>query len=342
MENYLSDSNSKRPAVSVVIPNYNYSKYLDGRISSILSQTFTDYELILLDDASTDNSVEILNRYKDNPHVARIVVNEKNSGSPFAQWKKGIDLAKGKWIWIAEADDLADPSFLETCYRYAEALDNVAFCNADSKDIDSDGNPIPHREKKYRFDNAEAIATDGRSFAQHWMVWENPVVNASGVLFRKDFALAITDHSWMQLRYAGDWVFWFEMAKQGTVVKIQRKQNLYRHRTSQTQTGINSVQSIAENFRVVCKIMNTLPTLSRFEKALIKGKLLRRIGHLKKKELRITVQKSYIDTFGSYSAFDKWLFKIIKLLHFLPFIPSEKNYKFKDGAYPLSLKNDNQ
>ncbi len=338
----MSDSNSKRPAVSVVVPNYNYSKYLDGRISSILSQTFTDYELILLDDASTDNSVEILNRYKDNPHVAHIAVNEKNSGSPFAQWEKGIDLAKGKWIWIAEADDLADPSFLETCYRYAEALDNVAFCYADSKDIDSDGNPIPRREKKYRFDNAEAIATDGCSFARHRMVWENPVVNASGVLFRKDFALAIADHSWMQLRYAGDWMFWFEMAKQGTVVKIQRKLNLFRHHTSQTIKGLTNGQSYTESYISIHKIMSTFTTISKLERVLIRGKLLRRIGHLKNKELRITVQKSYIKIFGSYSFFDKWLFRLLKLFHFLPFIPYEKKYKFKDGAYPVSLKNDNQ
>ena len=58
--------NEKAPLVSVVVPNYNYARYLDARLSSILNQTFQDFELILLDDASTDNSLEILNKYKNN------------------------------------------------------------------------------------------------------------------------------------------------------------------------------------------------------------------------------------------------------------------------------------
>ena len=108
------------PVVSVIIPNYNYALYLKKRIESILNQTYTDYELILLDDASTDNSVEILEKYKDNPHVSHILVNEKNSGSPFQQWAKGISLARGKWIWIAEADDVAESnqSLSECCALY--------------------------------------------------------------------------------------------------------------------------------------------------------------------------------------------------------------------------------
>ena len=71
-------------SVSIIVPNYNYACYLNVRIASILNQSYTNYELILLDDASTDNSVEILEKYKDNPHVSHILVNEKNSGSPFS------------------------------------------------------------------------------------------------------------------------------------------------------------------------------------------------------------------------------------------------------------------
>ena len=65
--------NEKAPLVSVVVPNYNYARYLDARLSSILNQTFQDFELILLDDASTDNSLEVLDRYKDDPHVSHLL-----------------------------------------------------------------------------------------------------------------------------------------------------------------------------------------------------------------------------------------------------------------------------
>ena len=76
------------PVFSVIVPNYNHASFLAERIETILAQTFTDFELILLDDCSTDESVKILEKYCDHPKVSCIVVNEVNSGSRFLQWKK--------------------------------------------------------------------------------------------------------------------------------------------------------------------------------------------------------------------------------------------------------------
>ena len=102
------------PKVSVIVPNYNHARYLKARIDSILNQTFQDFELILLDDCSTDNSVELLQSYAGHPHVSHIVLNDRNTGSPFLQWQKGIGLAQGEYVWIAESDDTAQPDFLST------------------------------------------------------------------------------------------------------------------------------------------------------------------------------------------------------------------------------------
>lgn len=66
----------QNPLVSVIVPNYNYARFLRQRIDSILLQDFTDYELILLDDASSDDSRSILESYRSNPHTACIVCNE--------------------------------------------------------------------------------------------------------------------------------------------------------------------------------------------------------------------------------------------------------------------------
>ena len=82
------------PKVSVIVPNYNHAPYLKRRIDSILNQTYQDFELILLDDCSTDNSAEVLNEYASNPKVSHVVINEINSGSTFKQWDKGFALAK--------------------------------------------------------------------------------------------------------------------------------------------------------------------------------------------------------------------------------------------------------
>lgn len=69
--------------VSVIVPNYNHAPYLKPRIDSIVNQTYHDFELILLDDCSTDNSREILESYRSNPHVTHIVYNEQNGRNTF-------------------------------------------------------------------------------------------------------------------------------------------------------------------------------------------------------------------------------------------------------------------
>ncbi|MDO5340840.1 MAG: glycosyltransferase family A protein [Bacteroidia bacterium] len=73
----------RQPLVSVIIPNYNHARYLDQRIQTVLNQTYQNFEVIILDDKSTDNSLEVIAKYKVNPHISQIVINEQNSGSPF-------------------------------------------------------------------------------------------------------------------------------------------------------------------------------------------------------------------------------------------------------------------
>ena len=121
-----------RPLVSVIVPNYNHERFLQERIDSILNQSYTHFELIILDDCSTDNSMEVINQYKDEPRLKMVVKNEKNSGSPFNQWNKGIRLAQGDLIWIAESDDACSPDFLATMVKkHLEHPDAViAFCRS--------------------------------------------------------------------------------------------------------------------------------------------------------------------------------------------------------------------
>jgi len=78
------------PLVSIIIPNYNHARYLEQRLDSVFNQTYQNFEVIILDDCSTDNSLEIIEKYKDNPHLSLVVVNETNSGSSYKQWDNGI------------------------------------------------------------------------------------------------------------------------------------------------------------------------------------------------------------------------------------------------------------
>ena len=111
----IRDSASGTAQVSVVVPNYNYAHYLESRVNSITSQSYPIREIIILDDCSVDNSVKLINEICESSDVpTRFIPNEHNSGSVFIQWLKGVEAARGEFVWIAEADDLALPHFLKT------------------------------------------------------------------------------------------------------------------------------------------------------------------------------------------------------------------------------------
>ena len=165
------------PTVSVIVPNYNYKQFLASRIDTILNQTYRDFELILLDDCSTDNSREILESYRDNPHVSHIVFNEKNTGSPFRQWMKGIELARGKYVWIAEADDMSAPEFLETSITELNANPNAVATVTGSTHIDTDGKILPgyrnywERRGMDKYRQPKSRSFNGRFYAIHKLFW---------------------------------------------------------------------------------------------------------------------------------------------------------------------------
>ena len=129
------------PKVSIIIPNYNHARYLRQRIDSVLQQTYQDFEIILMDDCSTDESRTILSEYAGDPRV-RIEFNEKNSGSPFRQWRKGIALATGRYIWIAESDDYADETLLEALVSRLDADSSITLCNCRSWRVTPEGNIV--------------------------------------------------------------------------------------------------------------------------------------------------------------------------------------------------------
>jgi glycosyltransferase involved in cell wall biosynthesis len=138
------------PSVSVTVPNYNYAHCLAERLNTIFDQTHPVEEVIVLDDASPDNSVEIIEKVaEEGERDITLVLNDVNSGSVFAQWRKAAEMAQGDYIWIAEADDLSAPSFLATMLAamHSDPAIEIGFC--DSRSIDADGAPVYPSYKPY-------------------------------------------------------------------------------------------------------------------------------------------------------------------------------------------------
>jgi glycosyltransferase involved in cell wall biosynthesis len=211
------------PLVSVIIPNYNHAQYLDVRIQSVLQQTYLNFEIIILDDKSSDNSLDIITKYKENPHVTNITVNSENSGSPFIQWNRGFKLAKGDLIWIAESDDDCSPKMLEKLVAEFENDAVLSFAFSRSLEMNENGEKQNVLQKMFPSD----VHCDGKDFNRKFMIWGNKVFNASSVVFRRDFALSI-DKQYMNYRGAGDWLFWIEMAEKGNVAVVSEPLNFYR------------------------------------------------------------------------------------------------------------------
>lgn len=246
--------------ISVIVPNYNHSEFLHRRIDSILNQTCQDFELILLDDCSIDGSVEILRKYEQNEHVSYIVVNEKNGGSPFVQWQRGFDLAKGEYICVAESDDWWEPTILETLLKGMK--DGVVLSVCQTHLID-ERKTITYATRM----NPSQGVVDGRNFVMNNLAGDTMVVNAGMCMFRKSILKGIQP-LYLDYKGAGDWMFWIEVALQGNVTISDEALNFcYRHSKTVTSYSLRSGRDMQEG-NSICKY--AIKRLSPKAKELVK------------------------------------------------------------------------
>jgi len=216
------------PKVSVIVPNYNHSRYLVERLDSIFNQTFQDFEVILLDDCSKDNSIEILTKYSKDPKVSHFVINKKNSGIPFIQWNRGIKLAQGEYIWIAESDDKADLNFLEELVLILEKNINVGFAISMTNIIDANSNIIGNYDTNYNysFENHKAIV-EGKRFLIEKMLTSNKIYNASSVLFRKSLIEQV-GYANESMTFSSDWLQWIRFLSVSDIAIFNKYLNYHR------------------------------------------------------------------------------------------------------------------
>ena len=126
-----------QPKISVIIPVYNVEKYLGECLDSILAQTFQDFEIICVDDGSTDRSLDILQEYKRKDD--RFVIFQQRHAGAGAARNHGLKLAEGKYIQFLDSDDYFEPTLLEELYTRAEKFgSDLTVCS--SRKVDDEGN----------------------------------------------------------------------------------------------------------------------------------------------------------------------------------------------------------
>lgn len=180
-------------------------------MDSILNQSHQDFEIIILDDCSTDESLNVINSYLSSK-ISHIIINQQNSGSTFKQWKKGIEKAKGDYIWIAESDDYCSNNFLETAMRTFKTDSTISLFYSKSERVDENGKFVDKLE--WWFDDL-GLSKWLRSHTSNcseeiykFLSKKNTIVNASAVVFKnKTWVLEILDKV-VDYKFCGDWMFW--------------------------------------------------------------------------------------------------------------------------------------
>jgi glycosyltransferase involved in cell wall biosynthesis len=226
------------------------------RIESVLNQTFTDFEVIILDDCSPDNSLEIIKKYCDLDSRISFYPNEKNSGSTFSQWNKGVSLAKGDYIWLAESDDYCEPNFLETLVPLLDENPNVGIAFAQSAIVDEKNNLINSFNENYKFifktNRWESdFVVNGKYECANYLIFSNTIPNASGALLRKSVynQSGGAEVGW---RLNGDWFFYVKMLLISDLAFVAQHLNYFRmHQNTQRYKAM-------ENHVVFDEIIHTL------------------------------------------------------------------------------------
>ncbi|APW60259.1 glycosyltransferase [Paludisphaera borealis] len=255
-----------RPAqslkVSVIVPNYRHAAYLEDRLRSIFEQTVRPHEIIVLDDASPDDSVEVVKRLASlSPVPIRVVVNQKNSGSTFKQWMKGFEMATGDLVWIAESDDCSHPEFLERLLpEFHDRGVALAYCQsaligpegqvwvADFLAHTNDLSPDRWRSR---------YSAEGTEEAEFALSQKNTIPNASAVVFRRSERLSFAEEL-AGMRFAGDWLFYAMQIRDRKIAFVPDVLNFYRrHEQTVSHQSVKADTHAEETLHVKARIFET-------------------------------------------------------------------------------------
>jgi hypothetical protein len=247
------------------------------------------------------------------------VANESNSGNTFKQWEKGISLAKGEYIWIAESDDVAEPSFLRECMARLLANPDAVVAFTWSYMIDQKSKILDYSwDETWRYKVPGVY--EGENFCLHRLVYKNLMYNASMIVFRKDAYTKVTSR-YMEYRHSGDWLFWFEMCMQGKVCEVPLKLNKFRQHLNKVSNDSRSSGQDFEEMAEIQTIISDALHLCSYNRKCLRGRQTKRID----KALRHNSDDAYTKYVKSLKekdpliyggcGFDKFVYTIDKVLN---------------------------
>jgi glycosyltransferase involved in cell wall biosynthesis len=223
-----------QPEVSVIVPNDNHAALFRERLESMLNQTYPYHEPIVLDDASSGTSVEVIHESLS-AVKHHFFLNKTNSGSTFLQWNRALEMAKGEPIWIAESDDIADPTLLEKPLQtFGDNDVALAYYQSLAFNTQSEvtANFIGWTDAINRHLWKHYFVMDGTSFAVNFMSIKELIPNANAVLFKR--SLSISPPSLRpDFKLRGDLLLWVSIMHGRKIAYVAKALNRNRlHETT--------------------------------------------------------------------------------------------------------------
>lgn len=202
----MNGPNSISPAISVLLSCYNGARWIKEAINSVLSQTFEDFEFIIVDDGSTDSSAEIINRYA--VQDARIIVIEKSNTGLADSLNVGIQHARGEWIARLDADDICELERLKKQLATARGNPSLVFIGSGLLEIDANGNAV----KTYRYPSRHALLVQNLSTARKFPPH-------SSAFYRTDVVRSIGGYR-PRIKRSQDRDLWLRLSEVGQLTAI--------------------------------------------------------------------------------------------------------------------------
>ncbi len=263
------------PIVSIVMSVYNSQRYLCSAVESILAQTFSNFEFIVINDGSTDRSLKILRDFQKQDHRIRVISRDRTGLTPALN--EGIRLAKGHFIARMDADDVAYPQRFEQQVHFLNKYPACVAVGCALLLIDPDGEAIAERHPLVPHDSIVLSLLSGNTAIPHpsAMIRREALVSVGA--YREDFEYAQDLDLWLRLCETG------ELANLGKILmqyRLHEQSITAKHLTRQAECAERAVRdayqrrqlSIPTNFRMpVRKIVSRDHTLRRWAKLALRS-----------------------------------------------------------------------
>lgn len=264
--------------VSVVVASYNHAEFLDQRMQSLLAQTYPSIEILVIEDCSPDNSLEVLRRYEADPRV-KLMLRERNGGWVTVS-NQGIDVAAGEYVLFANCDDACAPDMIERLVAAMEShpTAGIAFCRSLLVDADDKviGDDFARREPAFRYRCAEDTLVTGSEMSR-FLFHSCVIPNLSAALMRRECFDRIGNFT-SAYRANGDWDFFFRVAGSYDFAYVAAPLNRFRQHETTIRSLLEGRITYEEFFRLLLGQIRKLD-LSFAERCRYRTRVMALWGH---------------------------------------------------------------